>query len=188
MTKEPKGGNELGQYWDEHDRKADEALARELFYGRSKRHPKTKLMYSEYPHGAREREALEALNRLLMWLYRTAVRAASSPPQALETYNILALVALAAAPDNSLRDPPTGPTPRRLAFQFRKGEKRRNRGSDLQIALHVANQVFGENAKTEAAVESAMKTFGLSRKAIFQAQRRVRKALPGIFPTHAQKS
>jgi hypothetical protein len=190
MNEQARSEAAIPEYWHERDYKADKARARELFYGQSKRDPCTRLLYSEYPHDRREREALEALSAMLLWLHRAAmVRMPDLPAARAETceaYEILALVALAVAPGNPSVDPPTGPTPRRLVPVVRKGEKRRNRLADLQVALHVAEQTEAKG-KVESGVASAMETFGLSRKAIFEAQRRVRKAFRGIWPTHTQK-
>lgn len=143
------------------NRTKDEALVEELFYGRRMVQSKTGRARHEYlpPDSGREREAMQALVRLL-------IRADIEPlPDTI-------LSALASALN------PKGKSARKLVFEFRKKGKRSDLSADYQVAYHVAFLVTKEGWPVEAAVSDAKEANGLSRKAVFEALRRTKKKFP----------
>jgi hypothetical protein len=146
-----------GDYWNGHDIKTDAKLVRELFNGRVVRNQtRAILKFSDNP-----REGLEALGRLLAYGLKRW-----SPKD--EFSEALTELMCALDPDSN--------TPRKLEIGFRKKGNRSDRAADFQIMLHVGNRQL-EGEKKESAVASAMKTFGLSRKAIFESLARAENYL-----------
>src|SRR5262245_16289492 len=98
------------------NRKEDEKLANELFYGTSTINKKTGRERHDYPDGPDERRAIEALLRLL---------------SCCEDLDELILGGLSASLD------PGGSFGRRLVFKPRKKKKPAGYPSDLEIAMYV---------------------------------------------------
>jgi hypothetical protein len=139
-------------YWKGHSRKEDEQLAEQLFFGTTVR-GKSGRAQKEYlkKDSVDERSAREALVRLL------------SRDDCVDTKVLLC---------DALRS--TGKGERRLVFQSRNKGKRPDLSSDFSVAFHV-RRLGNEGVKVEAAVHDAMQKFGLSRKAVFECIKRVKK-------------
>jgi hypothetical protein len=146
-------------YYKGHNREQDEKLAEELFYGTMVRDKKTgsDCHYYFSEGSPQERQALDALQRLL-------------------NFSDLAPGVLAGLSCSLDLDGSFG---RRLIFKSRKRKRRADAATDLQIALYVyARRLDGSS--TKSAVMDAMGEFGLSRKAIFAARKRVRLENPEL--------
>jgi hypothetical protein len=143
-------------YWKGYSQTEDEKLAEQLFLGRTVQ-DKTGRRKTEYltKDSADERSARDALGRLLL---RDDCR-----------IDIKALVYEALRTD--------GKSERRLVFQFRKKGNRPNSSADFGVAFHVL-QLRGDGVKVESAIHGAMQKFGLSRKAVFECIKRVKKLSP----------
>lgn len=105
-------------YWKGYCRKEDEALATELFYGRTVRDEtgRTKKEYS-VQDSMRDRSAREALVRLLSYFWGD------------DCFEIMGLLR------DALKSEGTGE--RRLVFQFRKKGNRSDLAADFPVAFHV---------------------------------------------------
>jgi hypothetical protein len=145
----------LRPYWKGHSREEDEKLAKELFYGTTATNKETGRHYHHYPlaDGPHERRALEALRRLLLF----------------DCYKVLEpriFAALCCSLD------PNSDFERRLIFKGRKKGRRHDFAADSQIDVHVLG-LRRMGWPSDAAVKDAEKKFGLSRKAVYEARKRV---------------
>jgi len=140
------------RYYKGYSREQDEKLAKKLFYGTTVRDEKTGHGCHQYlPEGSpQECQGFEALCRLL-----------SLSCKDLEPTILAALLCSLGF---------GGGFQRRLVFKRKKG-KQPDPAADSDIALCVGSLCQVE-WKTEAAVRYAMKEFGLSRKAVFEARKR----------------
>jgi hypothetical protein len=156
-------------YWKGHDRTTDEKLALTLFRGQVTRGRATKRYRTKYlSHGsADEREALRALARLVGSKFSVLHREKNP----IINDGILDLVCLALDPDWGAAHPESP----RLIFEFPGPGNRSDMAADLQVAMHVATIMHDKEWPTEAAVKDAEKKFKLSRKAVFEAKRRVKQ-------------
>jgi hypothetical protein len=73
----------------------------------------------------------------------------------------------------------TVPAGRRIDFvQLKKGQNRPEAG--LEVAMHVWQWLWPDDGKKEAAVESAMQEFGLSRRQVFAILKKHANSLPEL--------
>jgi hypothetical protein len=140
-------------YWKGYSREEDEELAERLFFGKTVR-DKTGRAQKKYltKDSVDERAAREALVRLLSRDDCVDIR-------------VLLCDALSSA----------GKGKRRLVFQSRKKGKHPDISADFAVALHV-RRLGNDGVPVESAVHDAMQKFGLSRKAVFECIRRVKKS------------
>ena len=132
---------------------SDEQLALELFAGRMVRTKRGRLKL-EYPSGPREQLARLALARVLnSW----------NPEETNVSFIMLGLVTALLAPEG-----------RKLVFRAPRRGRPSTYFADAKIDRYVTAKER-DYGKTEAAIEDAMKEFGLRRKGIFDARRRQRK-------------
>jgi hypothetical protein len=143
-------------YWKGYSREQDQKLVLKVFYGITIRDKQTGRDRDQYlsDDSPEEREGRQALCRLLSNNH--------ADPE------ILAALCCAL----------TGRLGRRLVFKNQRKGKR-DAAADFQVALHVEG-LRRAGWKNEAAVEQAMKDFGLSRKAVFEARKRVRHKSPWL--------
>jgi hypothetical protein len=146
----------LRPYWKGYSREQDQKLVLKLFYGITIRDKKTGRDRHQYlsDDSPEEREGRQALCRLLSNNH-------ADP-------GILAALCCAL----------TGRLGRRLVFKNQRKGKR-NDAADFQVAIHV-EFLRHTGWKNEAAVQQAMEDFGLSRKAVFEARKRVRHKSPRL--------
>jgi hypothetical protein len=148
-------------YFEGYDRKQDEKLAEQLFYGRTVRNEKTGRMHHKYlpKNSPEEREGIEALQRLLLFSCQDLAPSI--------------LIALLSTLDSH------GGVWGRLVLKRRK-RGRRDVAADFQINFYVEGL---NEPKTEAAVRQAMTKFGLKRRAVFAARKRAKLGRPDLsFP------
>lgn len=143
-------------YYRGRDKKKDEELVRELFYGRNVTNQKTGRIRHEYfkPDSPDERRAFEVLTYLLM--YALGWKALSGEFDE-DIYDALM---------NSLRGRGRN-LGRRLVFKRTKQPPRSNWVEDSKVSLHVRHRRI-QGWKKEAAVQDAMTKFGLSRKTVYR--------------------
>lgn len=143
-------------YWKGFSREDDEALAMQLFFGRrgqdKKGRVKKEYLVQDSPP---ERLAREALVRLLTYF------TTNDGP-----------IDVIAALCSALRGSPE----RRLVFKFQKKGNRPDLSGDIAVTLFVDRR-RREGVKVESAVREAMEVFNLSRKAVFEAMKKVRTEL-----------
>lgn len=140
-------------------REQDEKLAGELFYGISTFNKKTGRWHHNYlvTGGPKERQGIEALQRLLLF--------------SCGDLDADILGGLLCSLDDS------GSFGRRLVFGLRKRKRPTGSATDLQIALEV-RALHRTGWKIEAAVKQVSTHFGVSRKTVFAARKRVRTESP----------
>jgi hypothetical protein len=149
----PKGLAAYRPYLRGHDQEKDEELAEELFLGRlvvdaagrSRR---------KYPakNSPRERLAREALARIV-----TYYTGEDGPP--IMYYLSGALTCVGA---------------KRIDFKFDKRGGKSDLYADLQISVYYRGIKKPGRGRGKAAIDDTMQKFGLSRKAVFEALRRVK--------------
>jgi len=144
-------------YWKGYSRKEDEKLATVLFFGTVVRGKtgRVKKVFLE-KDSAQERSAREALNRLIL-----------HPDDCPEIKYMLCAALMS-----------SGESARRIVFESRKKGKQSDLAADFQVALPILEK--GDGVKVEYAVQVAMTKFGLSRKAVFECVKRVRRKLRSL--------
>jgi hypothetical protein len=169
------------RYWKGFDFEQDSDIAMELFYGKVAL-DRYQVPITEFsiPDSAQERQARQALCRLLSWTLfnHSTVRGGLVPgPDLFDMDNfprrlpIELIVGLTTALD------PDGGSERYLLFQARQKKQgpRPNVGKDWLIANHIDFLVTKAKWKKEAAVQEAMATYHLSRKAVYEILKRSKK-------------
>ena len=151
---------QLRPYYKGHSREEDEKLAQELFYGTSTIDIKTGRSRHDYllAGSPDECRAFEALERLLLF--------------SCGDFDPGILGGLLSSLDRG------GSFGRRLVFE-KKRKRPADSATDLRIALYIRS-LHRAGWKIEAAVKRAMNAFGLSRKTVFKARKRIRRESPWL--------
>jgi hypothetical protein len=145
-----------------------EKLALELFRGRMVRDKKGRLR-REYPSGLRERQARDALAKMIARYMRDEEDPGGRYGRPVDHIRVLLIGAL------------TGIGGRQLVFQAQKGRPS-TQSVDAWIADYIDSRVQ-DGCPAEAATAYAEKEFSLSRKAIFAARQRHQKRTDSVQNT-----
>jgi hypothetical protein len=145
-------------YWQGHDPKDDETLARKLFLGQVVQ-AKNGRRRHEYLTGHHERDAIAALSRLLSFTSRRPL-------------NPVLLALLTCSLDSE-----DDSTERRLVFQLRKKKGKRKKRHDLTADYQVARYVAELGDPVESAVSDASTKFKITTKTVYAIIKRTKEAL-----------